>query len=88
MAVNDSGNEYSHSQVPESATVAWWKIAVIKIGVVIALPAFVSGAEIGSLMGLRRGMLAIFIGALVLAVLATFTGAIAARSHLTTARIW
>lgn len=87
MAVNDSGNEYSHSQVPESATVAWWKIAVIKIGVVIALPAFVSGAEIGSLMGLRRGMLAIFIGALVLAVLATFTGAIAARSHLTTALI-
>lgn len=87
MEVNDSGNEYSHSQVPDSATVAWWKIAVIKIGVVIALPAFVSGAEIGSLMGLRRGMLAIFIGASVLAILAAFTGAIAARSHLTTALI-
>ena len=87
MEANDSGNEYSHSEVPQHETVAWWKIAVIKIGVVIALPAFISGAEIGSSMGLWRGMLAISIGAMVLAILACFTGAIAARSHLSTALI-
>jgi cytosine permease len=86
---NGPGNsgEYARSAVPQSATVAWWKIAMVKIGVVIALPAFISGAEMGFSMGLPRSALAIFMGAFVLAVLAAFTGTIAARSHLSTALI-
>lgn len=82
-----SGGEYARSAVPQSATVAWWKIALVKIGVVIALPGFISGAEMGFSLGIPGTALAVTLGALVLAVLAGFTGTIAARSHLSTTLI-
>ncbi len=80
-------NEYARGQVPTSETVSGWRIAIVKIGVIIALPAFISGAEIGFAIGLERGVVAIFIGGFVLTVIGMLTGSMAARSRLTTSLI-
>lgn len=80
-------SEYSRSAVPDAATVSGWRIALIKLGIVIALPAFIMGAQIGSSLGLRRGAIAVVIAGLVLTVMAGFTGAVAAKSRLSTSLI-
>lgn len=80
-------SEYSRSAVPDAATVSGWRIALIKLGIVIALPAFVTGAQIGSTLGLRRGAIAVVFAGLVLTVMAGLTGAVAARSRLSTSLI-
>ena len=80
-------NEYVTSRVPEQRTTSGWKIALIKIGVVVALPGFLTGAEIGSQLGLRNAAAAIVGGCLVLALICSLTGTVAARSRLPTATI-
>jgi cytosine permease len=71
--------------VPASATVSGWHIALIKIGVLIALPAFITGAEIGTQMGLPRAALSIVIGGAVLGAIGLLTGTVAALSRQSTA---
>lgn len=78
-------SEFAQGAVPASATVSGWHIALIKIGVLIALPAFITGAEIGTRMGLPRAALSIFIGGAVLGVLGLLTGTVAAMSRQSTA---
>lgn len=82
-----SRQEYSRSEVPASATVSGFHIALVKIGVLIALPAFIMGAELGFTLGLARALLAMTLGALVLAVLSMLTGTVAAKSRLSTSLI-
>lgn len=71
--------------MPASATVSGWHIALIKIGVLIALPAFITGAEIGTQMGLPRAALSIVIGGAVLGAIGLLTGTVAALSRQSTA---
>lgn len=80
-------NEFVRSPVPDTQTTSAWRIASIKVGVVIALPAFLTGAEIGSRLGLALGTVAILAGCLLLAGLCALTGTVAARSRLPTAVI-
>lgn len=81
------GQDYAHSPVPEDKTVSGWRIALIKVGIIIALPGFITGAEIGFALGLGRGTLAIVIGGFMLMVLGMLTGTVAAKSRLTTSLI-
>ena len=80
-------NEFVRSRVPDAETTTAWRIASVKIGVVIALPAFLTGAEIGSRFGLSNGILAIIGGCAVLAMLCGLTGTVAAKVRLPTAVI-
>lgn len=82
-----SQQEYSRSEVPAAATVSGFQIALVKIGVLIALPAFIMGAEFGFTLGLPRALLAMTLGAAVLAALSILTGTVAARSRLSTSLI-
>lgn len=79
--------DHALSPVPKAQTVSGWQIALVKIGVVLALPAFISGAKIGYSMGLTKGCLAFLAGGLILAIIASLTGSIGAKSGLSTAMI-
>ena len=80
-------NEFLTSSVPEHSTTSGWQIALIKIGVVVALPGFLTGAEIGSQLGLGAAAGAIIAGCAVLALICALTGTVAATSRLPTATI-
>jgi cytosine permease len=79
--------DYERAPVPDSATVNGWQLSIVKIGNVIALPAFMLGAELGAGMGLANAAVSMIVGGLILAVLAGLTGTVAARSRLTTSMI-
>ena len=55
--------DYNRVPVPDGKTVNAWHIALIKIGIVIALPAFFTGAEIGAAMGLADACLVVIVAA-------------------------
>lgn len=80
-------NEFVDAPVPRGQATTGWRIALVKIGVVIALPAFLTGAEIGSRLGLVESCLAIVGGCALLAGLCSMTGTVAARCRLPTAVI-
>lgn len=79
--------EFTRGSVPESATVSGWHIASLEAGIMVSLPAFMIGAQIGAIFGLARGALAVAIGALFLTIVACLAGAVAQRCRLTTAMI-
>lgn len=79
--------EYSRVAVPASATVSGWRVALIKLGIVIALPGFIMGAQIGAALGLKLGGLSILTGGFLLMIMAMFTGSVAAKSRLSTSLI-
>ena len=79
--------DYNRVPVPDEKTVNAWHIALIKIGIVIALPAFFTGAEIGAAMGLADACLVVIVAAFLLALLAALTGTVGANSRLSTSMI-
>lgn len=87
MASAFEGGDYARSAVPADQTVSGWRIALIKVGIIIALPGFITGAQIGFALGLGRGAIAILIGGLMLMILAMLTGTVAAKCRLTTSLI-
>lgn len=60
------------------------RIALILVAVMIALPAFVTGAELAHALGAQRGIWAAFGGGALLAVVAGLTGAAGARARAST----
>ncbi len=58
-----------------------------KLGVVVALPAFVMGAKVGGTLGLKDAAISMALGGVMLMVMGTLTGAVAARSRLSTSLI-
>jgi cytosine permease len=84
---SSSTTEYARTPVPASARVSGWRVALIKLGIVIALPGFVMGAQIGAALGLKLGSISILIGGMMLMVMAGLTGTVAARSGLSTSMI-
>ena len=81
---NDLVLDHSTRPVPAKEKVGCIRLALIIVGVSIALPAFVSGAQLGQAIGIRQALLAFLIGGLILAAIGSFTGIVASRSRLTT----
>ncbi len=82
--LNDLVADHSTKPVPDHEKCGGFRLALIIIGVSIALPAFVSGAQLGQQIGIKSSMIAFFIGGLILTVVGSFTGIVAAKSRLTT----
>lgn len=61
-----------------------WRIVMIMLAVMIALPAFVMGAELSFSLGAMRAVWAALLGGAVLAVIAALAGAAGARSRQST----
>jgi cytosine permease len=83
-SLTEATQEFECSPVPDSDTVSGWQISLVKVGGVIALPAFVLGAELGASLGLVRAFYSMAVGGLILTAVAALTGTVAARSRLTT----
>lgn len=80
----DLVQDYSTRPVPPGKTVSGFRVALVVIGTSVALPAFLSGAKIGTALGLRRALLAFLVAGLLLAVLGCFTSYVSSRTRLTT----
>ena len=80
-------NDFVNSPVPHEQTTSGWRIALVKIGIVIALPAFLTGAELGSRLSPGNSATAIILGCLILACMCALTALVAARSRRPTAVI-
>ena len=61
-----------------------WRVATVVVGTAITLPAFLVGAEILTTLGVRDGALAILLGGLILALIATAAMYVAVRTRRTT----
>ncbi|RQO59710.1 hypothetical protein DBR47_09960 [Paucibacter sp. KBW04] len=66
------------------ATLGAWRIVLILLAVMIALPAFVMGAEISHAFGARAGLQVCLLGGAILGLLAAMTGAAGAARRCTT----
>lgn len=81
-----SGSELEHvyESVPDSARKTAGTILVILMGYTISLSNFVTGATVGSKMAFKDAVLACAVGNLMLIIVATFLGIIAAKTGLST----
>lgn len=71
-------------QTSQQNRVGAWRIVLILLAVMIALPAFVMGAEIGFAFGARQGLAVCLMGGGLLGLLAAMTGAAGALRRCTT----
>ncbi len=87
MTVDPTGNEFAREPVPGHIGISGWRIALIKVGVLIALPAFIMGAKLGFTMGFERSVIAFFSGGAILFILGAGTATVGARTRLSTAML-
>ena len=76
--------DYSRRPVPTEKTVSGLRVGLIIVGINIAIPAFLVGIELGHTLGILRTAGAAQIGGLILLLVASATGIVAARTHLST----
>lgn len=87
MTIDPTGNEFARERVPDHIGISGWRIALIKIGVLIALPAFIMGAELGFKLGFERSLIAFVAGASILFILAAGTATVGSRTRLSTSML-
>jgi len=76
--------DYSDGPVPQGKTVNGWRVALILIGINLALPGFLNGAQVGSALGLGQALLAALTAGMILCVMGCLTALVSVRSRLTT----
>lgn len=76
--------DFSTKPVPGAQTVSATRVALIIIGISIALPGFVAGAQLGTALGFERAVLAFCAGGLILSVIASLTALVGAQTRLST----
>lgn len=81
---DDLVEDYSKKPVPDAKTVSGLRVALIIIGISIALPAFVAGIQIGTAVGLHDAIIAFFAGGLILTLLGVLTSIVGAEARLST----
>ncbi len=79
--------DYSRHQVPGHKTVGGIHIGIIIIGVGITITAFILGSQMGLRLGFWDSLHAFYLGGLLLAIVAGFTGVVGASTRLSTAMI-
>ena len=79
--------DYSRHEVPRDKTRNWLSMGVVWSGVGISLGLLLTGGTIGNGMTLPAAVVASFIGGVLLALIASATGMVGNRTHLSTAMI-
>jgi cytosine permease len=77
-----TSEDFVRDKVPDAATISPFRIIVIMLGVSIALPAFIMGAQLGSHLGLRDTFIACALGGAILSVVAAISGIAGAISRV------
>jgi cytosine permease len=78
------GGEYANGPLPESLTVAGWRVALIVASFNIALPGFLNGAQIGLALGFWSAVIVGLLAGGILSAGAIFTAWVSVRTRLTT----
>ena len=82
--MSNTSGDYSTTPVESSALIHGWRILLILLGLMIALPAFIIGAELSFSFGAERAIWASLFGGAILAVMSALSGYAGARSRLST----
>ena len=77
-------NDYATSPVPTEATYTWWSIALVLVGVGVALPAFFLGDIIAKSLPLSEAIIAIYGGGLIYTAIALGMALVGFKSKLST----
>jgi len=83
-AAESKTEDYANAPVPDSRTVSGWRVAMIVTGFNIALPGFLSGAQVASALGMRDAVLAALLAGLILCAMGCITAVVSVRTRLTT----
>lgn len=81
---DDLVEDFSRRPVPLTHTVSGARIALIMVGISIALPGFLAGAQIGQTVGFQQSMTAFFAAGVILAAVGVMTSVVASRARLST----
>lgn len=84
MSAAPSAQNHASGALPESLTVAGWRVALIIASFTFALPGFLNGAQAGLALGFGPAVLAALLAGLVLCIGACLTAIISVRTRLTT----
>ena len=76
--------DYATRPVPEDKTYSGIRVGFVLGGIGIALPALLSGAEVGRALGYGQSTLAFIVAGALVTVLATISGIVGMRSRLST----
>ena len=79
--------DFSRHPVPEEKMVSGIHLGIMVIGVMITVPAFVLGSQLGTDLGFTRAMIGISVGAVLLTLISGATGTVGAITHLSTSMI-
>lgn len=80
--MNIESEEFATEPVPHEHTVGWVRVGLVSAMVAFSLPTFVTGAEIFLAIDNSRALPAILAGCGLLALIASISGAIGTRTHL------
>ncbi|MEL7485787.1 MAG: cytosine permease [Pseudomonadota bacterium] len=76
--------DYATAPVPEDKTYGGWRIGFVLGGIGIALPAFLSGAEVGVALGYEQSIIAFLAAAALVTTMAIASGMVGMKSRLST----
>ncbi|HEX6989169.1 MAG TPA: cytosine permease [Bacillota bacterium] len=79
--------DYEREPVPDHLRKSWWQMGMVWLGIGITIAAFLLGGAVGAGLNLTDSFLAVFLGSLVLTVIASLCGIVGARTNLSTAMI-
>jgi len=82
--INRLFEDYATEPVPREKTVSGFRIGLVLGGIGIALPALLSGAKIGSALGLEKSIWAFLTTGAFLTVLGLISGLVGSRTRLST----
>ncbi|MEM9743650.1 MAG: cytosine permease [Pseudomonadota bacterium] len=80
----DLVEDFATRPVPDDQTYSGWRIGFVLGGIGIALPALLSGAEVGQALGYERSLQAFALAALLVTALSSLSGWVGMRSRLST----
>lgn len=75
-------DQFTNRSVPRDARTTWHRVALINAAVALSLPTFVVGIEIANSITAHDFIVAIVIGFLIIAVIASLVGVVGTRTHL------
>lgn len=86
-AVSESNDDFSRSPVANAKLRPWWYLLMIEMGVMISVPMFVLGGQLGIGLSLKDLVVSMFLGAGILAVIGAATAYLGALTRCSTALI-
>lgn len=80
--MDDQSLEYSTEPVPDTATVSWFRVALVSSMVAFSLPTFLTGIEVAAVSSPEQTLSMLLVGSLILTALGSVTAGIGSSTRL------